>query len=76
MLFAMRWLFKLGYSWGGPMSLVVPYDLATMRSGWPVQLKKGTLVRFSVGLESAADLQADLATGAGQSSDLSQCLPE
>ncbi len=54
-------LFKLGYSWGGPMSLVVPYDLATMRSGWPAQLKKGTLVRFSVGLESAADLQADLA---------------
>jgi len=53
-------LFKLGYSWGGPMSLVVPYDLATMRSGWPAQLKKGTLVRFSVGLESAADLQADL----------------
>ena len=54
-------LFKLGYSWGGPMSLVVPYELATMRSGWPAQLKKGTLVRFSVGLESAADLQADLA---------------
>ena len=54
-------LFKLGYSWGGPMSLVVPYDLAIMRSGWPAQLKKGTLVRFSVGLESAADLQADLA---------------
>ena len=54
-------LFKLGYSWGGPMSLVVPYDLTTMRSGWPAQLKKGTLVRFSVGLESAADLQADLA---------------
>ena len=53
-------LFKLGYSWGGPMSLVVPYDLATMRSGWPAQLKKGRLVRFSVGLESAADLQADL----------------
>jgi len=53
-------LFKLGYSWGGPMSLVVPYDLATMRSGWPAQLKKGTLVRFSVGLESVVDLQADL----------------
>ncbi len=24
-------LFKLGYSWGGPMSLVVPYELASMR---------------------------------------------
>ena len=53
-------LFKLGYSWGGPMSLVVPYDLATMRSGWPAQLQQGALVRFSIGLESAADLQADL----------------
>jgi cystathionine beta-lyase len=54
-------LFKLGYSWGGPMSLVVPYDLATLRSVWPKQLKAGTLVRFSIGLEAAADLQADLA---------------
>ena len=53
-------LFKLGYSWGGPMSLVVPYDLAAMRSGWPAHLKKGTLVRFSVGLENLADLQIDL----------------
>ena len=25
-------LFKLGYSWGGPVSLVVPYDIASMRS--------------------------------------------
>ena len=54
-------LFKLGYSWGGPMSLVVPYDLASMRSGWPEHLKAGTLVRLSVGLEAVADLQADLA---------------
>ena len=54
-------LFKLGYSWGGPMSLVVPYDLAAMRSSWPAQLAPGHLVRFSVGLESVGDLQADLA---------------
>ncbi len=53
-------LFKLGYSWGGPMSLVVPYDLSSMRSIWPAHLQQGTLVRFSVGLETAADLQADL----------------
>ena len=53
-------LFKIGYSWGGPMSLVMPYQLETMRSSWPVQLQPGLLVRFSVGLESAADLQADL----------------
>ncbi len=53
-------LFKLGYSWGGPMSLVVPYELKSMRNGWPAHLKQGTLVRFSVGLEAVADLQADL----------------
>jgi cystathionine beta-lyase len=53
-------LFRLGYSWGGLVSLVVPYDLATMRSGWPKHLERGTLVRFSVGLEAMDDLRADL----------------
>ena len=53
-------LFRVGYSWGGPMSLVMPYDLASMRSAWPAHLKTGTVVRFSVGLESLADLQNDL----------------
>lgn len=53
-------LFKLGYSWGGPISLVVPYELHTMRTVWPSHLAKGTLVRFSIGLEDVADLQADL----------------
>ena len=54
-------LFKLGYSWGGPVSLVVPYDIPSMRSAslatWP---HKGVLVRFSLGLEDADDLQADI----------------
>ena len=55
-------LFKLGYSWGGPISLVVPYDLASIRSrGWPAHLARGTVVRFSTGFEDPADLQADLA---------------
>jgi cystathionine beta-lyase len=54
-------LFKLGYSWGGPVSLVVPYDLNGMREQWPAHLARGTLVRFSTGLEAVADLQADLA---------------
>jgi len=54
-------LFRLGYSWGGPISLVVPYELETMRSGWPKHLAQGTLVRFSVGLEALEDLQADIA---------------
>ncbi|SIP98614.1 PLP-dependent transferase [Pseudacidovorax sp. RU35E] len=60
-------LFKLGYSWGGPISLVVPYDIGLMRdpavSHWP---HKGTLVRFSVGLERVEDLQADLAQALAQ----------
>ena len=54
-------LFKIGYSWGGPMSLVVPYELASMRSVWPPHLARGTLVRFSVGLEASSDLRDDLA---------------
>jgi len=54
-------LFKLGYSWGGPVSLVVPYDMASMRSSRPGSWShKGTLVRFSVGLEDVRDLRADL----------------
>ena len=53
-------LFKLGYSWGGPISLVVPYDLKSMRTVWPPHLERGTLVRFSTGLEAVVDLQADI----------------
>lgn len=53
-------LFKIGYSWGGPISLAMPYQLETMRSSWPTHLQPGILVRFSIGLESAAALQADL----------------
>jgi cystathionine beta-lyase len=54
-------LFKIGYSWGGPISLVMPYELSSMRQNWPQHLQNGTLVRFSIGLETVADLQADLA---------------
>lgn len=54
-------LFKLGYSWGGPTSLAVPYDIPAMRSAQLGTWKhKGVLVRFSVGLEDVQDLQADL----------------
>ena len=52
-------LFKIGYSWGGPVSLVVPYDLGAMRDDRSAM--PGHLVRFSIGLEAVADLQADLA---------------
>ncbi|RZJ13642.1 MAG: cystathionine beta-lyase [Acidovorax sp.] len=53
-------LFKLGYSWGGPMSLVVPYELANMRKQSTQHLRPGTLVRFSIGLEAVDDLREDL----------------
>ena len=53
-------LFKIGYSWGGPVSLAVPYDVQSMRPAgrWP---HKGGLVRLAIGLEDAGDLIADLA---------------
>jgi cystathionine beta-lyase len=49
-------LFKIGFSWAGPVSLVVPYELKAMRRqpAW-----RGTLVRFSLGLEAVDDLIAD-----------------
>ena len=52
-------LFKLGYSWAGPISLCVPYNMRTSRSmPWP---HEGSLVRFAVGLEAVADLKQDIA---------------
>jgi cysteine-S-conjugate beta-lyase len=51
-------LFKLGYSWAGPVSLAVPYDLKLLRGAAP--RRDGHLVRFSIGLEAADDLIADL----------------
>jgi cystathionine beta-lyase len=51
-------LFKLGYSWAGPISLVVPYDLKAMRGD---KAYAGALVRVSIGLETATALKADLA---------------
>lgn len=54
-------LFKLGYSWGGPMSLVMPYELDTMRAAGRGAVQPGTVVRFCVGLEDTQDLLADLA---------------
>lgn len=52
-------LFGIGLSWGGPMSLVMPYDMGSIRSG--KQRYPGHLLRFSIGLESADDLREDLA---------------
>lgn len=52
-------LFGIGYSWAGPMSLAVPYDMSRSRN-LPLPFDGGTLVRFAIGLEDVADLQADL----------------
>jgi len=55
-------LFRIGYSWAGPVSLVMPYELAAMRPEAVREREhlRGHLVRFSMGLEAAADLQFDL----------------
>ena len=55
-------LFKIGFSWAGPVSLVVPYDLAALRPGSP---HRGTLVRFSLGLEDVSDLIDDCVQALG-----------
>ena len=46
--------FALGYSRGGPISLVVPYDLASMRETWPAHLARGTLIPLLRGPGSGA----------------------
>jgi cysteine-S-conjugate beta-lyase len=55
-------LFKMGYSWGGFESLILPFEIAKYRSAtkWTAP---GPLLRLSVGLEDADELIADLAAG-------------
>jgi cystathionine beta-lyase len=52
-------LFKLGWSWGGAYSLVMPYEVKSMRtaSHWS---HAGGLVRFFIGLEDVQDLHEDI----------------
>lgn len=50
-------LFHLGFSWGGAVSLVVPYLRKQMHPAYPYE---GCLVRFYIGLEDADDLMLDL----------------
>lgn len=54
-------LFKIGFSWGGPLSLVMPYSLQGMRRFGPLSGRGGTLVRLAVGLEDTGALIRDLA---------------
>ncbi|WP_411683963.1 PLP-dependent transferase [Acinetobacter indicus] len=53
-------LFKLGFSWGGPVSLVMLYNLKEMRVLEHLHLKDGLLVRFCIGLEHPEDLIQDI----------------
>ena len=53
-------LFKLGFSWGGPVSLVMLYNLKDMRVLENTHLKQGLLVRFCIGLEHSQDLIQDI----------------
>lgn len=59
-------LFKLGYSWGGHISLVMPYALDEMRDLGRGAVLPGCLVRLCIGLEEAADLERDVAQAYGQ----------
>jgi cystathionine beta-lyase len=55
-------LFKLGYSWGGYESLVIPFDCSTYRTAtrWA---PGGPAIRLQVGLEDIEDLKEDLGQG-------------
>lgn len=54
-------LFRIGWSWAGPVSLVAPYEARRMRQlPTPYQ---GTLVRLCIGLEDVGDLIGDLEVG-------------
>jgi cystathionine beta-lyase len=56
-----RRFFRIGYSWGGFESLIMPAKIATLRTASP--WTGGPLVRLHCGLEDPADLIADLAQG-------------
>ena len=48
--------FKIAWSWGGPVSLAVPYELAGIR-----ERQQGRVLRLAIGLEDPQDLMDDLA---------------
>jgi len=56
-----RRYFRIGYSWGGYESLIVPGRIGSLRTATP--WAGGPLVRIHVGLEEPDDLVADLREG-------------
>lgn len=55
-------LFRMGYSWGGYESLIIPANPGALRTATTWQAE-GPLLRLHVGLEDVDDLIADLAAG-------------
>ncbi len=56
-----RRFFKIGYSWGGYESLIMPAKISSLREVSP--WRGGPMVRLHVGLEEPQDLIADLEDG-------------
>ena len=54
-------IFKMGYSWGGFESLIVPYDTKPPRSANP--WTDGQLIRIHAGLEAIEDMIEDFSEG-------------
>lgn len=54
--------FRMGFSWGGFESLILPSDPSSNRTAVPWQAN-GPLLRIHIGLEDPDDLIADLAAG-------------
>ncbi len=50
-------LFRIGFSWGGAVSLAVPFKASELHTGYAY---KGGLVRLYIGLEAKEDLLNDL----------------
>ncbi|MBL4839096.1 MAG: cystathionine beta-lyase [Kordiimonadaceae bacterium] len=55
-------LFKMGFSWGGFESLILPSNPASARTAVPWQ-SVGPVIRLHIGLENTDDLIADLQAG-------------
>jgi cysteine-S-conjugate beta-lyase len=55
-------LFKMGFSWGGFESLIIPFDPSSYRTAtrWT---EPGPALRLHIGLEDIDDLKADLSDG-------------
>ena len=50
-------VFRIGWSWGGPVSLAVPYELSHIRSA---PRRQGCVLRLAIGLEEPELLIDDL----------------